>query len=266
MMKNLILIIACCCWWQVSIGQELLNKKFTNPAIEEVVLSNVFGGISIEGHSGDEIEVQVILKKGELPAGLGIDYKQADNYLLVYLKTPCSHIKENLKFDPKNPLNVGQWRNNCNWNQEENFDMPNLQFIVKVPSRVNTYASTVMDGNVEINNISGKVVANNINGNIKVRYNLDPMEKANFYTINGDINIDIPNQINATTSFKTMNGDFYTNLKDLTILPQNLEKESNNNNGFKFKIDSRRRMQFGKGGVQLDFETINGDAYLTSNK
>jgi len=284
-MKTIPLFITVICSLQLALGQNkvVFHENFDNSKIQEVVISNIFGGITIEGTTSDNIEIQATLKDGSIPKDMSIDFKQSGDYLLVYLRTPCTSEKSSLAFNPENPLNIGNCFNNCNWNNGNDLKLPTLNFSIKVPVSKNTYVSTVNEGDINISKVEGKVLANNvngsitldevskvleartINGNVIVNYSKAPTLDAKFHTINGNIKTNFPEAINANSSFKTMHGDFYTDLKDFTMLSKSLISEDNNE-GFKYKIDNRQRMQFGKGGVQLDFETLNGDAYITLNK
>jgi hypothetical protein len=62
-------------------------------------------------------------------------------------------------------------------------------------------------------------------------------------------------------SFKSFNGDLYTNLDNLTSLPTELEKIESKK-GIKLKVGGKSVYKIGQGGALLAFETFNGDAII----
>ena len=154
-----------------------------------------------------------------------------------------------------------------------------MNFVVKVPSAINVMASTINEGDISIDNVSGAVIADNINGSIKlnklvrearastingdvdVEYVSNPTKDCRFYTLNGDINAWFQRGLAASMSFESFNGSFYTNIEKLENMPANLKREDSEK-GTKYKIDGNR-FKIGPGGSTfLDFETFNGNVYL----
>jgi DUF4097 and DUF4098 domain-containing protein YvlB len=138
--------------------------------------------------------------------------------------------------------------------------------------------STVNKGDIEVLNVSGIVVANNVNGSITLNhlksetvahtvngdvdlsYDVNPSGNCRFYTLNGDINADFSPGLAANVSFESFNGSFFTNLHEMELLPVTMEKIENKP-GVKYKIKGNR-YKVGPGGANLDFETFNGNVYL----
>ena len=157
-----------------------------------------------------------------------------------------------------------------------------MDFTIKVPTGIHVIAGTINDGDVVVDNVGGIVKANNINGSIRltnlksaaeartingdvdIEYAANPSGDCHFYSLNGDINALFQPGLSAQTSFKSFNGHLYTNLSGLEMLPLQVQKASHGN-GIKYKIDGSR-YQIGRGGVLLDFETFNGNAYLKGKK
>jgi hypothetical protein len=98
---------------------------------------------------------------------------------------------------------------------------------------------------------------------VQINYAANPREDSRYYTLNGDITANFLAGLAAKISFKSFNGDMYTNLESLSSLPGELvTKQVDNGDGVKYKISDRRLMQTRNGKVMLDFETFNGDAYI----
>ncbi len=78
--------------------------------------------------------------------------------------------------------------------------------------------------------------------------------------MNGDINALFVKGLAANVSFKSFNGDLYTNVQNLEGLPAIIEKKQDKE-GMNLKIGGNR-FKVGNGGALLDFETFNGDVIV----
>jgi DUF4097 and DUF4098 domain-containing protein YvlB len=153
-----------------------------------------------------------------------------------------------------------------------------MDFTIKIPFSLNLIVSTVNEGDITVEKISGVIKANNINGSIHlanlkreadastingdvdIEYSANPQKDCRFYSLNGDINALFQKGLAANLSFESFNGNFYTNIDKLQPLPLKLEKTTNDE-GVRFKVNGSR-YQIGNGGFLLDFETFNGNVYL----
>jgi hypothetical protein len=139
-----------------------------------------------------------------------------------------------------------------------------VHFVVKVPAGVRFVARTV-NGNVDADRIGGDVVANTVNGGIKVSAKglahaetvngsitaslgrADGAEPLDFKTVNGSIAVDLPAGVNAEVRAGTVNGDIETDFP-LTV---------------KGRMTSRHLSgTLGSGGRPLSLETVNGSIHL----
>ena len=153
-----------------------------------------------------------------------------------------------------------------------------MHFRIRVPSNVNIAISTINEGEVTVSNLTSKVIANNINGGIKldgvsnsvrantingdvnINYVKNPGSDCRFYTLNGDINANFRKGLASRVSFKSFNGEFFTNVNSLESLPIEVAK-TKTDKGTQYKIDGNQ-YRIGSGGPHLDFETFNGNVYL----
>ncbi len=150
--------------------------------------------------------------------------------------------------------------------------------MIRVPAGVNVNVSTINDGNISVRHVQGVVIANNvnghirledltreaeartINGNVDIDYTRNPTAYCSFYTLNGDINAMVRKGLAANLGFESFNGEFYTNIDKLETLPPEIEKNTKDDL-IKYKI-AGNRYRAGTGGVKMDFETFNGNVYL----
>jgi hypothetical protein len=254
------------------------------------MIFNINGDVKVEGYSGDKILVEVEkivrgktearLQKGKEEIQLGV-VDRADS-LFVYVKGVCSDFGYSRKRDNWQ----GKWGgwgynwNNCNDRDDcdKGYDYE-MNFTVKVPSGINVLAGTVNDGDVEIDNTTGYVLADNVNGSIRLKgiagatnastingdvdldYTKNPNKDCRYYSLNGDINAYFIKGLSAQVAFESFNGDFYTNVNQLENMPVTLEKKESAK-GTKFKISGSRYKVGNGGSALLDFETFNGNVYL----
>ena len=264
---------------QEKVFEETIKKELSfkeNNQENTLVLKNIFGPITVEGYSGNTVQISVIKRitadnQTELELGkkeLSLKVVEQEDRLVVHPDAPyINYNQKGLRFD---------W---CN-NYEEPVYKHKMSFKVKVPRGMNLNVSTVNDGDIYIANTSGNYIKVNnvnggidlenvegktklhcINGEVNVSYASNPSEASEYYSLNGDINITYQNALSADVSFKTMNGELFT---DFDVEKQYLrtKKEISERRKGKFKYQSTPVVQIGKGGLQLDFETLNGNVFI----
>lgn len=268
------------------ITKELTFEKKTDK--NALMIANINGHIKVEGYDGDKILIEVDkqimaktnerLEKGKNEIQLGI-MDLADT-LILYVKGTCSDFgRKNQRYN-RNKKDGKGW--NYNWSERGNDCKEEyrylMNFTIKVPHTVNLLVSTINDGDITVNNMKGSVYADNINGGIKLfnisgetnvssingdldlDYATNPNVPCHYYALNGDINVHFKKGLGASVSFESFNGHFYTNVDAIESLPVQLEKKPRKE-GIEFKLNGNR-YKVGKGGVDLGFETFNGDVYL----
>lgn len=267
---------------------EKINKEldFAKPGpARTVIIANINGNVKVEGYTGDKVLVEVTrtitgktperLEKGKKEVQLGV-IDLADT-LIFYVEGVCNSFANTTQ--GKNNKNRGwhySW-NDCDKNCREEYSY-RLDFTVRIPAAANLDARTVNDGDITVTHVQGTVVANNvnghirmedltreaeartINGNVDIEYTRNPTAYCSFYTLNGDINAFFRKGLAANLGFESFNGEFYTNIDKLEPLPAEIEKKSGNE-GIKYKV-AGNRYKVGAGGARMDFETFNGNVYL----
>lgn len=278
-MTVMLLLVSCLGNAQEKVFEETLKKELsfkTKNTENTLVLKNIFGPITVEGYSGNTIQISIdkrITADNQEDLNLGkeeLDIKvvEQENRLIVHPDAPYINYNEKgLRFD---------W---CN-NYEEPDYQHKLSFKVKVPQGINLNVSTVNDGDIyvantsgnfiKVNNVNGGIDLKNvegktnlhcINGEVNVSYASNPLENSKYYSLNGDINITYQNALSADVSFKTMNGELFTDF-DVERQYVRTKKENSEKRKGKFKYQSTPVVQIGQGGLQLDFETLNGNVFI----
>ena len=258
-----------------------------------VLIYNIDGDVTVEGTSGDQviIEVEKIinaktterLQLGKESVQLGI-LDRADTLILYVKGTGQEFGIRNFNKAGKSYYGYynerekeGRW--GVDWNNPP-YDYQ-MNFKIKLPSHIHVMASTVNNGEVVVKNISGKVKARNvnggislygmsaatdahtINGNVDISYTKNPTEDCKYYSLNGFVKVNFPSNLSGTMSFKSFNGDLFTNIDPLENMPPIVTK-TETGKGTKYKIEMQR-FKIRNGGPHFDVETFNGDATIKEN-
>ncbi len=255
-----------------------LNFSNANSAENLMAVFNIYGSIEVETHSKNSVEVSAKLKlDGNNPRGLELAKKEVQvafaeegDIIYAYVTTP------------NNVFNVERgaynWNNN-NW-QRKPYDY-HVDFHIKVPQNTSLELSAINDGEITVtdvqakylvvkninggitmNNVAGKTYVDALNRDINISYAKNPTEDSTFKSLNGDITVSVQKGLNADVSFKSLNGNIYTNL-ETENKPLKVERsKSRKGNKTKYKVNANTSFVIGKGGVQMDFDLLNGDATI----
>lgn len=258
--------------------KEHMSKEFSvagNGSGTYLSIYNISGFIKVEGYGGSKVllemdkmisandDKQLELGKKEFKLG----FSQQQDTVMAYIAEP---------FDSRPRKN---WQHNDN---RRDIDYHyKVDFTIKVPYGTNLHISTVNEGDITVDNVSGTLNINNvnggitvknakattrahtINGNVTVDYLNNPGEASSYYTINGTIRVSYQPGLSADCTFKSMNGEFFTDFTDMQRLPATVSKvENKKGKGAVYKINKITTVRFGKGGRTFNFETLNGNVYI----
>jgi hypothetical protein len=258
--------------------KEHMSKEFTLTGTVSgsmLFIYNISGFIRVEGYSGNKIILEMDktisadddknLETGKKEFGLAFDQKS--DTVIAYIAEP---------FDSRPHRN---WQYNDDHREIEY--SYNVDFTVKVPYGLNLHISTVNNGIISVNNVSGILYVSNVNeeisiknakgttfahtvnGDVSVTYLSNPPEESSYHTINGNINVTYQPGLSADLQFKSMHGDFFTNFPQVELLPASVSKvKEKNGEGTVYKLSTKTTVRFGKGGMVFKFETLNGDVYI----
>jgi hypothetical protein len=258
--------------------KEHMSKEFilSNDAANSILfIYNISGFIKVEGYAGNKVLLEMdktiiaddekTLETGKKEFRLAFD--QRTDTIMAYISEP---------YDSRPHRN---WQYNDD-RSEIDYSF-NVDYTVKVPFGMNLHISTVNDGIILVNNVSGTLHVNNVNeeisiknakgttfahtvnGDVSVNYLTNPPEESSYYTINGNIRITYQPGLSADLHFKSMNGDFYTDFPEAELLPASVTKvQEKKGNGIIYKLNATTAVRLGKGGKTFKFETLNGNIYI----
>jgi hypothetical protein len=258
--------------------KEHLSKEFSlagNASGSILYIYNISGFIKVEGYSGNKVLLEMDktisadddkdLETGKKEFRLA--FEQTNDTVMAYISAP---------YDSRPHRN---WQYNDD-RREIDYNY-NVDFTVKVPFGMNLHISTINDGIITVNNVSGTLHVSNVNeeisiknakgttyahtvnGDVTVNYLTNPPEESSYYTINGNIKVSYQPGLSADLLFKSMNGDFFTDFPDTEKLPAAVIKEkAKKGEGTVYKLNAQTSVRFGKGGKIFKFETLNGNVYI----
>ena len=261
-------------------AQEFRDKQskeldFT-AGIKVLVIKNIFGDVNVEGlgsvNGQLEIDKTITAKlKEDLEEGkkeLEVKIKKFGDTLLVYIHSPSIELRDrNGKFGYRMD------------HYDEDYEF-HVNFSAKIPKNIEVIAETINDGDIYINNITGKLKAHNVNGSIKVEnvadvssivtvngkievdFNQNPSRNCKIKTINGDINVHCPKGLSADINYESMNGEFYTNFEVKAIEREVLKEKKRKGKTSYYKLGNKPHFRVGEGKIKMTFETLNGDMVI----
>ncbi len=270
---------------KVTEGLDITVKKNALGSVEAFVIKNINGDLKVTGYDGDEIKVtgtKIIRKKRG-----GLEQKEIDeiylqqemhqNKLYMYVQAPGVDVE----------FRDGKMRHNVNWNRNRWDDKDRIYYEfnieVMMPRKMMVKASTInggdlvitemmngvdagnVNGSVYLKEVAGKTHAHTVNGDIDVTFAESPTEDSRFNTVNGSMEIYAPADLSAVVTFESLHGDLYTDFEQVKRLKPELNKEKDGK-GYRYRVGENTPVQIGDGGARMEFETVNGSAYIRKRK
>lgn len=259
--------------------KEVITKEisFENQNNENFLdVQNLNGSITVEGYDGT-ILLLVAEKSitadntNDLELGkqeIGTNVLREGNKLIIYPQIPNMEYRD------------GRFTNiKCDEWVELGYEH-NLDFKIKMPKNTKLEVGTInqgevlvrntngsfiearnINGGIVLENITGKTKVHCINGEVMISYAKNPIEPSTYYSLNGNINITYQKNLSADIAFKSMNGELFTDFDIVKQFARTTKDEPGKKNT-KYRYESKPVVQIGNGGMEFDFETLNGDVII----
>ncbi len=232
--------------------------------------SLVHGGITIKGYDGKEVIIEAKTRtrihKGhrdsrEAPEGMkrltvastGLSVVEEHNEMEV---SASSHVRT-VDLDIQVPRNTSLSVSTVN-----NGDIT----IEKVSGEIE---ANNVNGEIKIVNVSGTVLANTTNGDVTVSLNKVTSDKPmSFASFNGDVDVTLPANVKADVKLKTEHGDIYSDFDiKLEERAKTIKKDNRAEGGkFRLQVESALYGSINGGGPEFHFSTYNGRIYIRKAK
>jgi hypothetical protein len=194
------------------------------------------------------------MKRLDLPGNAGLDVTEEDN--VVTIKTSSMNRPADL--------------------------------VITVPRRSSLRLKCMNDGDIQVEHVDGEIDANNLNGRITLKNvsgsvvahslngavfatidRIDSGKPMSFSTLNGDIDVTLPDNLKANVRMKTDNGEIYSDFEVKLIAGASVE---GNNSGrqpdgsYHLRFDHALRGTINGGGPEFQFTSFNGQIYIRRKK
>jgi hypothetical protein len=218
---------------------EQFHQTYSLSANGRVSLDNVNGDVHITGWNRNEVKVDAVKT--------------------VWAGTPLNDVRievdsrpDSIHIEAKTPHH---WMRNAHWR---------VDYTIMVPKDASIDKVSMVNGGVDIENISGEVAASSVNGRIEARdlsggidlsavngaidtafSSPDVSQPVSLKTVNGSVSLSLPSDANANLSARTLNGhiscDFPIKIKAAGFIGHSLSAAIGSG-----------------GGPEIQLNTVNG--------
>ncbi len=146
-----------------------------------------------------------------------------------------------------------------------------IQGNIFIKDLTGTIEAKIINGNVSVENIDGEVTASSVEGNINIVFNkLNKDNALYFSTVNGEVDITLPEKTAADIVAKTLNGNVYSGFGGESTT-ENVAKEDTGTSGPQDSVSNIIHSNYvtsriNGGGQEIYLSTINGNIYIRKGK
>jgi hypothetical protein len=127
-----------------------------------------------------------------------------------------------------------------------------------------------LNGKITLKNVSGSVIAHSLNGSVLVTLDqIDPSKPMSFSTLNGDIDVTLPENLKANVRMKTDNGEIYSDFEvklDTGARATPNESGRRQDGTYHLRFDRALHGTINGGGPEFQFTSFNGQIYIRKKK
>jgi hypothetical protein len=225
------------------------------------------GGITVHGADVKEVTVEARgssererherssradgMRRLELPGNAGLDVVEDDN--VVHIKT--SSMNQNTDLVVTVPR-----RSSLQLKAINNGDI----MVDQVDGEID---ADDLNGKITLKNVSGSVVAHSLNGSVTVSLDrADPGKPMSFSTLNGDIDVTIPDSLKANVVMKTDSGEIFSDFDVKLNTQSNMTSKKESDGSYRVHFERALRGTINGGGPEFQFTSFNGQIYLRKKK
>ena len=262
----------------------------TTPGKKALIKATVLmGGITVKGTAGKEVIVEASLREEKIG--------DKEDHLEVERPEIAEHEHEGAADKAKNAAgmklipSVGtgleiEEENNVVSIGSESWKRA-VDLVIQVPMESDLELGSTNDGDIVVENVSGRVEIDNVNGSITLKGvsgnvvantvngeiqatmpRVTPDKPMSFSTMNGDIDVTFPADVKASLKMKTQQGDIYTDFDVSSFTPSAAKTDAGGAGKGKYHISFDRFLTgaVNGGGPEFAFNTFTGDIYIRKGK
>jgi len=236
------------------------KTKLANAKDRKITIQIAASDFKIEGHNSDEVIIQASSgyeAPPERAKGLKpIYYTAVDNSGIGLAVTPENGglkiekaTRKGIKYTMRVPRKVAILFEQSNW-QGSDLSISNMDGDLEIKTN---------NARIDLNNVTGPVVANTTSGEINITFSSLSQEKPTaISTISGAIDVTLPASSKANLQLQSISGEMYTDF-DLGL--------KNSKDGLS-KVGGGHSIEgtTNGGGVQMQLKTISSNIYIRKQK
>lgn len=127
-----------------------------------------------------------------------------------------------------------------------------------------------LNGSITLRNVSGSVLAHSLNGTVLATLDrIDSSKPMSFSTLNGDIDVTLPDSTRASVRMKTDNGEIFSDFDvKMSATSNAMAKDSGRqpDGRYRVRFDRSLRGTINGGGPEYQFTSFNGRIYIRKRK
>jgi DUF4097 and DUF4098 domain-containing protein YvlB len=214
--------------------------------------------VEARSHSGEELRERRParadgMKRLDLPASTGLDVTEDNN--VINIRTSPSRAADLTVTVPRHSSLQLRCMNGGDI------------FVEQVDGDIE---AENLNGKITLKNVAGSVVAHSLNGEVTASLDrIDATKPMSFSTLNGDIDVTLPENLKATVRMKTDHGEIYSDFEvKLDAQTHAVENEAGRrpDGRYHLRFDSTIRGTINGGGAEYQFTTFNGQIYIRKKK
>ena len=243
---------------------ESVTIPLSNPGEDgRLKMSLLYGSINVEAHQGKDVVIETRssqksksskTKNGMRRIGdtsLEFSAEEYNNKIVVRSKNQSKRVDFIIKVPENFSLDLRATNNG-------NITVEGVKGEMEISN---------LNGAITLTNIGGSVIADALNKDIVVTfskgYEKSPMA---FTSLNGDLDVTFPSNLEANIKAKTDYGEIYTDYEMKMTRNVNKDEKKSSSGVYKVTVDKWVTGTINGGGAELLFKTMNGDVMIRSNK
>jgi len=247
-------------------SDDQINLRYSRPEDPGLVsLELTRGSIHVEGTDDDQIRIEAKARdsrsswRSSAPAqsGLprvggpatGIRVSETNNRVYIQVPNPVADLAIKLYVPRRTSLSLSLIHG-------EGITVVGVTGEVEV---------TCEKGAIQLSEISGNVIAHSLNDKITVSFaRVAPKKVMSFTTMNGDIDVSLPDTIDADLRLITYQGQIFSDLSANFATRSTQVEDDRRASGGSFQVEYEQALhgKLGKGGAEFLFKSVQGNIYV----
>ncbi|HYL99817.1 MAG TPA: DUF4097 family beta strand repeat-containing protein [Blastocatellia bacterium] len=225
----------------ISASAQDFQKSYRLAPGSSVQISNISGDVVVTGYDGDAIIVTGT-KEGENLDVVTIEDRSTPNTVDVGVHYPnnCRHCNASVQFQVQVPRSM-------------NYNLDRIRSVsgdIRVTGATGRLDASTVSGNVTVSDFAGPVSAKSVSGDVDAEITrLESSGDMTFNTVSGNVNVKVPQNLDAQVELASFSGSIDTNL------PLQIEKA-------RYTSSQKATGQLGSGSRRLNMHTVSGNVSL----